>query len=494
MNHAESLLERLRSTLSERGEFSRGVLTLLSGTLLSRLLAVLAIPVLARLYTPGEFGELAVFTTLAGLVAAVAAGRYDMAVMLPEADEDALHLLLAAMLLASVVTACSVVVVWRYGPDIATALGAEQLAPWLWLNPPVIWALAAFGALRSWAARAGQFGLISASVVANTLLTVAVQLLAALAQLLSGGGLLAGRVAGQFSQSLVLFGGALRGLRKASRAGISSARLGAVMHRYRNFPLFDAGANLLNQASRELPVLLLGAFFGATVLGYYAVGRRILSIPAELIGNAVAQAYFPAATRELARGRLGPLSADVYTRLVCIAVTPMLMLAVIVPQAIAVFLGADWMDAVPYVRWLTGWVLVIFITAPFAQLFNVLEQQRHRLVYITLVMSAQAAALWWTGEAGDPVLAIAVFSVISAIGTLGNYVWLLHKAGVGLDVTLGVLLRQCLLALPFAGALWLATRLIVSDVGVLAVAALLGLIFAVLQFPKVIGRSPHGSR
>lgn len=488
------MYRRLRSALADRGVFFRGVVTLLSGTLLARVIAVLAIPLLARLYTPEEFGVLALFTTIAGLVAAVASGRYDMAVVLPERDEDAFHLVLASMLLATLVAAFSALVVWIYGDAIAAAFGSPELAPWLWLNPVVIWGLAAFVTLRSWAARASQFGVISRSVVVNTLLTALTQLAIAVPRPWLPGGLIIGRVVGQSCQSLLLLVGCWGGLGAARSAGVSLQRLRAVMRRYRDFPVFDAGANLLNQASRELPVLMLGAFFGPTVLGFYSVGRRMLSLPVELVGNAVAQAFFPKAAQELARGRLAPLTADVFERLVMVAIAPLLMIAIVTPEVVQVFLGEVWIDATIYVRWLTVWVLVVFITAPFAQLFNVLEQQRQRLVYTSLLMGAQAAALWWAGQADDPVLAVAAFSVVTAFGTLANYLWLLSKAGVSLSRTLSVLARQTLLALPFAGALWAVRASVDSALGVLAAATAIGIAFAALQMPKVLAQSRASAR
>ena len=51
------------------GAFARGVLTLASGTALAQALLALAVPVLARLYTPADYGVLAVYaSTLTVLV------------------------------------------------------------------------------------------------------------------------------------------------------------------------------------------------------------------------------------------------------------------------------------------------------------------------------------------------------------------------------------------------------------------------------------------
>ena len=46
------------------GGFVRSVLTLASGTAVAQLLLALAVPVLARLYTPAEYGVLAVYSSI----------------------------------------------------------------------------------------------------------------------------------------------------------------------------------------------------------------------------------------------------------------------------------------------------------------------------------------------------------------------------------------------------------------------------------------------
>ena len=57
------------------------VLTLVTGTAVAQAVSLLMTLVLARQYTPEDFGQLATYTSVAGVVVAVAALRYDMAVM-----------------------------------------------------------------------------------------------------------------------------------------------------------------------------------------------------------------------------------------------------------------------------------------------------------------------------------------------------------------------------------------------------------------------------
>ncbi len=62
---------------------------LLSGTLFAQGIGYAIAPILTRLYSPAEFGELALFMRITGFISAVATLRYELAIPLPKEDKDA---------------------------------------------------------------------------------------------------------------------------------------------------------------------------------------------------------------------------------------------------------------------------------------------------------------------------------------------------------------------------------------------------------------------
>ena len=57
----------------------RHVVTLASGTAIAQLLLVLAMPVLTRLYTPADYGTLAVYSSTLTVLLVLASDKYDPA-------------------------------------------------------------------------------------------------------------------------------------------------------------------------------------------------------------------------------------------------------------------------------------------------------------------------------------------------------------------------------------------------------------------------------
>src|SRR5690554_1776955 len=100
----------LRNRISARlfsgasGGVFRGMLTLALGSGIGRLIGIALIPVLTRIYTPDDFGVLAVYTALVAILAPLVTLRYVLALPLPRHDGMALNLLALSTLLMLALT------------------------------------------------------------------------------------------------------------------------------------------------------------------------------------------------------------------------------------------------------------------------------------------------------------------------------------------------------------------------------------------------------
>lgn len=65
-------------------EFIRNFLTLFSGSTISQFIPILISPIISRLFTPEDFGRLAIFMAISTFVGGFMTGAYDTAIMLPK--------------------------------------------------------------------------------------------------------------------------------------------------------------------------------------------------------------------------------------------------------------------------------------------------------------------------------------------------------------------------------------------------------------------------
>ena len=104
--------------LLPKNTFARGVSVLVGGTAGAQLLTVLAAPILTRLYSPEDFGLLAVYASLLGLIGVVASLRYELAIPLPESDEEAAHVMVLSLLILLGMTVLTAIVMTIFGSTI----------------------------------------------------------------------------------------------------------------------------------------------------------------------------------------------------------------------------------------------------------------------------------------------------------------------------------------------------------------------------------------
>ena len=263
--------------------FANDVVKLVSGTTFAQALSLLAAPVLSRIYVPEDYGTATVFASIITVVGAIACLRLEQAIMLPERDADAFDLLVAALLFTLVTSGLCLVFVLSAGKSFLRLLNAPEVEPYLLLVPLAVLVKGGFLALTSWNSRKKRFGLLSVSQVVQTASINGLELGVGVAGFAQAGGLIWSRVLGSIVGPMILGGRTWRADGRMLRQGVSWHGMVAGISRYRKFPLYSTGSALLNSISWQLPTFLLSSFFTSAVVGWYALGTRVLRLPMSLI-------------------------------------------------------------------------------------------------------------------------------------------------------------------------------------------------------------------
>ena len=416
--------ERIKRLLP-KNRFARSVSVLAGGTAAGQIIVVAASPILTRLYSPEDFGLLAVYAGLLGIFAVIASLRYEHAIPLPENDEEAASVAVLSLIFVLAMTAVSAIIVWVWGEPIATVLNTPALEPYMWLLPIGLLLIGIYQVLTYWAIRVRAFPAIARTKLIQALSMVGVQLgghaLGPLA-------LLFGQVSGHAAGSSSL--GALAIRRKWSvfrKVRLAHVRWAAT--RYRRFPIYSSWGGFFNKAGTELPPILFAALFSPAAAGIYMLANRVLAMPMQLLGKAIADVFFSSASEAYRKGQLAPLVSDIHSKLAHIAMPPAFILLVAGPDLFAVVFGADWRQAGEFAQWMAPWVYLVFVSSPLSQLVSVMEKQVHFMVFQGAQLAVRICAVVIGGAQGDLMLAVALFTVGSAFCYAGFLVWLIHASG-----------------------------------------------------------------
>ena len=460
-----------RNSTLGRPAFARSVLTLASGTAAAQALLALALPVLTRLYTPMDYGALAVFSSTITVLLVVASLRYEQAIPLPETDDEAASLLALSLVLLLGMAAAVALLVWLAGDALVAAANVPVLRGWLWLIPLGFLGAGSYQALSYWAIRRHAFQLLARTRVIQGVGQTATQLgLGALAA--GASGLLLGDLVGRMAG-----GGGLAALawRERPRTRITRAGMAAVAHRYRRFPLLSTWAGLLNVGSLQLPSFVFAAGFGAAAAGLYALSYKVLVLPTMLLAQAVGQVFLSRAA-SLAREpeELRRLTERTALALFACGLPAFAAVGLAGPQLFAAVMGAKWETAGRYAQVMAPWFAVWLVSNPLSGLLSVREWQGSSLAFSAFEFTLRLGALLAGAHLGSPLLTVALLSaggVVIAAASIARFLRAGHSSVtrlLGPAARLLALAAACML--PAALALRIDRPLVALLAGLPAIA------------------------
>jgi O-antigen/teichoic acid export membrane protein len=85
-------MKKIIQLLPFRSEFGKNILTLSSGTAFAQVIPFLFYPIIARIFTPAEFGLLATLTALITIMAEFSSGKYELGILIAKTKQDAANL------------------------------------------------------------------------------------------------------------------------------------------------------------------------------------------------------------------------------------------------------------------------------------------------------------------------------------------------------------------------------------------------------------------
>ena len=403
----KSVLRKNDSPLKKRTSTFKGdVLRLASGTGIAQLIALLAAPLITRLYSPEDFGVAALFVSFTAVLSVLACMRYEMSIILPEQDREAANLFALSIAFAVLIAALASLFVALAGASVLSWMRIPEFAPYLWLIPLIVLMNGVTTALSYWNTRTRRFTFVSISRVTSSLANISTSLGVGIAGHASGGALIVASIGGQAVATSVLGGQIWRDNGRFIVNSLTWREMWAGLKRYHRFPLFSSWAALLNTASWQLPVLLLGMFFSPAVAGFYALGFRLIQMPMNLVGAAIGQVFFQRGASAKNDGQLGRLVETLFERLLILGLLPTLLLMLFGRDLFSLVFGEGWAEAGVYAQILAPWALLWFISSPFGSVYMILEKQKEELGMQSLIFVARLIALTLGGLSGNPRLAI----------------------------------------------------------------------------------------
>lgn len=365
------------------GSFIRNVMLLTGGTAFAQGLAVLALPLLTRLYSPEDFGLLSVYVAVIGIVTVVSCFRYNIAIPLPEDDVDGIALLVVSLIAATGLSALLTLLVTLASEQTAALLGQPGLEPYLWMVPLGVFVASAYNALQYWASRKKRFGLVTRTRISRSIGGVGAQV---------GIGAIAptpfGLLLGQMLYGGLGAGGLAYDLWRRDRKLLSQTHAAHIFGQaslFRRFPIWSVPEALFNTAGVQVPVILIAAVAGPEA-GFLMLAMRVMGLPMGLVGSSVAQVFLAEAPEKLRDGTLSAFTYRTMWTLFKTGAPPLVAVGALSPLLFPLVFGAEWERAGWLVAWMTPWFVLQFVASPVSMVLHVTKRP-------ALAMALQAFGL-----------------------------------------------------------------------------------------------------
>ncbi|TSA51930.1 MAG: hypothetical protein D4R43_00035, partial [Sphingobacteriales bacterium] len=201
----KNIFNSTKAKYFNRSEFFKNVTKLSAGSIFAQAIPIAVTPILTRLYSPDEFAQFAFIMAIVSAIVVIATARYELAIMLPKNDDDAINIVALCFRILFFVTAFSLAGVYIYSYFFQEQLATRKIpTAFLYFIPFLVLLLGTYQICNNWANRKKKYNQIIVSRISNTVATSSSNLAFGFAGLTSIG-LLSGALFGQMTGAVILF-------------------------------------------------------------------------------------------------------------------------------------------------------------------------------------------------------------------------------------------------------------------------------------------------
>ena len=374
----------------------------MTGTTIAQSIPIAISPILTRIYTPEDFGVFALYMSMASILSVAATGRYELAIMLPKKDEDAVNIVALSIIISFLVSFITLLIVFTFNSEITNLLGNPKISNWLYFIPVTVLLTGIYKSFNYWNNRKKQYRRLALSRVVQSSTTSSTNLAVGFAGV-GAGGLVLSSMLGKGISTYIL--GKIIWKEEGGRLSqIKKLKILSLAKRYIHFPKFDVFASLANVFSQQIIHILFNVFFTATVTGYYYLTQRILNIPLSFLASAISDVFKEQASKDYkSLGHAREIYKSTFIKLFILSIFPSLILYFYAVDIFVFVFGEEWRTAGKYASILTPMLFIKFISSPLSFMLYIGEKQKLNF-YSQLLFLVSIVASFMLGDNPQDIL------------------------------------------------------------------------------------------
>ena len=368
----------------------KSFMMMFSGTLLAQAIGYAIAPILTRLYSTAEMGEMIYYLRLTAFLSSIITLRYEAALPLPKKDDH-------SYLIYRFIYYFSLWVLVFLGV-LFTVFFVTNLFPKLnaWFYLFTILGTAAMILINvgtSWAVRKGQYGIITRQKITNSLFANGFKWGFYYLNWSKFGLILATMLGFVFSAFEFLID--FRRTHRNFKSVFSKRKTSLLLKEHIDFPKLNLPHVLVDNGKEIVLATLVLTYFGESIYGSYGHSYQMLRIPLMLVGVSIGQLFYNRTSEAMHLNKpLIPIIIKTIGTLTLISLLPFTLLFFWGEDIFAFVFGPHWRASGTFSQIMALWLMINFILSPVTALPLLLNRQKDALIMGVLSAILQLAPFW----------------------------------------------------------------------------------------------------
>lgn len=410
----KDLLNKIKDKYLGKSRYKRNIVRMVGARVISQLIPIIISPLLTRIYTPTEFGVFEVYLTVVSIAGIISNGRYALAILLPEKDEDSRVLALFSVVITALFTILFGIILYIFKNDFFALLNIESIKqhlPLLAINIFFFGVAEVFFLLEL---RRKKYKKIALNVIAQSSAMVISRVLFGFMGM-GTSGLILSYLIGYIVSTLLL----LYKIELTVSLEVFKNNVIELAKKYINFPKFSLLSDGMQNVTNLSPTILLNKYFGNDIAGYFSLSDKILGSPLWFVTSSVGDVYRQEGSEQF---RLKGSCKDIFVKTVrslfFFGIVPFLLIFLIVPLLIPFVFGSDWTVTGTFVRIFSLMYFTAFLANPILYTVNILDKQKYSVVFQIMKLISILIAFVVGVYFENFIMTLVVWSVLVSISNV----------------------------------------------------------------------------
>lgn len=364
----------------DNNSFIKKIITLMSGTVLSQIINFFAMIVIVKIYSPEEFGEYALFSSISAVLVVMLAGRYELAIILPKKSRFAINILCITVLFAFFMCCGLGIVIYFFLDNLQHILAIRISENIINYIPLFAFLSIVYQALYYWFNRYSEYRLMTNSKLIFVLANVSIAYYFGKYKVFSNG-LIYSAILGQLFTVLYFIYYLIKKYR-TNFLFLNFITMREMVMRYIDFPKFSLLGDFFSVFSSQLPIFLLNRFYGQDVIGYYSLGNRCITAPLQVIAQSFGDLFRKEASKDFhEHGNCKECFLKFANKLFFIGLFLFLPILLFGQEIFSNVFGVEWREAGTYAQILVPMFIFRCVASPLSMMSIIAEKQKYGLYF-----------------------------------------------------------------------------------------------------------------